>query len=385
MNNFKHLAFVIFSVSVLVASFGSVGNCWQPTNPVMGPNIAPMGPPMQGAPMCPSMQGTPMCPPMPVCRPMQPPSACCPGIPMEMMPCRSKLKILGPLTLSAGYVGTFNNSGFRREVSSSNPAAAFPSYEFRAPTKGVWLGASQTFYVCPKCGLVGSGGILAPSKTHGTIVQQGVADVSSPNSDIDIKNQWGRADAAAFCEVFRSRNCKFGFLALGGFRWDHFEQKADGTAVDAAGASLGNFKDDLTVDSYLPYLGGQFSLYSCKSSANVRFIVSPGLWGDLKLDNTNLPLSGAGHVKAPLQWGNFWELYAVYTLSPFKWAEAGAYFDWTFLELVSETRSNTFVSTSPAALAALLPTTLSNPERIHVDRNSWSVGGTLKFSFDLGI
>ncbi len=204
----------------------------------------------------------------------------------------------------------------------------------------------------------------------------------APLSDTDIDNQWGRVDGAAFCEVFRTDDCNFGFLILGGFRWDYFEQKVTGDVADANGTGVGTFKDDLTVNSYLPYLGGQFSYTTCASSANVRFIVSPGLWGDMKLDNTNLPVIGAGHLKAPFQWGNFWELYAVYSLGLFDSVEAGAYFDWTFLELVSEARSNTFATSA----AALLPApTISTLERIHLHRNTWSVGGTLRFSLDFGI
>jgi hypothetical protein len=172
---------------------------------------------------------------------------------------------------------------------------------------------------------------------------------------------------------------------LGGFRWDYFEQKIDGTAVDINGGS-GTFKDDLTVNSYLPYLGAQFSFTPCNSSANVRFIVSPGMWGEMKLDDTNLPLVGSGHLKAPFQWGNFWELYAVYSLGLFDCVEAGAYFDWTFLELVSEARNNTFVVPAlTTTVAAVTSTTLDTPERIHLHRNTWSVGGTLKLSFDFGI
>jgi hypothetical protein len=380
MNKFKHLALLLLSVSILVVSFGSVGNCWQPPNPVMGPNMVPMGPPMQGPPMGPPMQG----PPMQFGQSMQPPPFCGPGQPMGMMPCQPRQNLLGPLTISVGYIDTFKNSQIRREV-ASNGITVSPSYEFKTPTTGAWLGASQSLYVGQKCGIVGSGGILVPSKTHGTVVLQGTPGAITPSSDIDIDNQWGRVDGAAFCEVFRTENCNFGFLILGGFRWDYFEQKVKGDAVNANGASVGNFKDDLTVNSYLPYLGGQFSLSSCNSSANVRFIVSPGLWGEMKLDDTNLPQIGSGHLKAPFQWGNFWELYSVYSMCLFQNVEAGAYFDWTFLELVSEARSNTFVTTLETAVAAAQAITVSNQERIHLHRNTWSVGGTLKIDFDFGI
>ncbi|HMK37062.1 MAG TPA: hypothetical protein VK463_18455 [Desulfomonilaceae bacterium] len=373
MSTLRNLVVFSLSVSILVLCFGSVAFCWQPPNPVMDPNMAVMGPPMQPGPVGPPVQPPPF-------------GAPCPP-PMGMMPCQPgvpgcKPGLLGPLTLSAGYVSTFNGSGYRREFSQNNLGGTQPNLEFRVPATGAWLGASQTFYVGRSCGLLASGGILIPSKTTGDLVEQGQV-IIPVNSEFSASNNWGRIDGAGFCEVFRSANCSFSALAIGGFRWDYYSSKQDGSSTEVGtGVLVENFKNDLTINSYLPYIGGQLSQNFGDFSANVRFIVSPGLWGNMKLQETDVdftgaPLQGGGETSAPVSSGTFLELYSVLTARLMPQAEVGAYFDWTKVELVSDSRNNVFTFNG-------LPT-VSTPEQIRFDRNTWSVGGTALINFDLGL
>jgi len=333
----------------------------------MGPNMAVMGPPMPTPPM-----GPPMCPPGQFCGPVPP---------MGMMPCGPKQSLLGPFTFAAGYVDTFKGSGYFREYGLNNAAVVIPSQEFRLKMNGAWLGCAQNFYLgnnCGtgrNCGLVASGGLLIPSDTPGTVHERGFV-VVPVTTDFTANNEWGKLDAAGFCEVFRSPTCDYGLMLLGGFRWDYVNTKLNATSLSAAGAIVQTFRNDVTFNSYLPYLGLQCTRSFCNSSANVRFIVTPAIWGDLKLKETVTDTgigTGGGNTDAPFDWGNLMELYAVYSLCVSKNLQAGAYFDWTNLQFESKSRNNGFTN----ALGTMI-----TPEKIHFDRNSWSVGGTVLINFD---
>ncbi len=226
MKNFKHLAFVLLSVSHTSRILRFRWKLLATANPMMDPSMAPMGPPMQGPPMGMPMDAMPMGPPMggpgmPLCQPMQPPSFCGP-----VMPCQPRQNFLGPLTLSAGYVDTFKNSQIRREV-SSNPPTITPSYEFKVPTTGAWFGASQTFHVGPKCGLVGSGGYWRlPRPTYCGPARN--PRRYRPLSDTDIDNQWVES-TRSFLRGFSHSELQFRISHLGWIRWDYFEQKVTAT------------------------------------------------------------------------------------------------------------------------------------------------------------
>jgi hypothetical protein len=298
-----------------------------------------------------------------------------------MTPRGPKQSLLGPFTFSAGYVDTFKGSGFRRDFDLGT-AGPIPSQEFKMQPNGAWLGAAQNFYIGKSCGMgkncgfVASGGILIPSEVRGNMVEQGPVIVPA-RSEFTAKTQWGRLDTAGFCEVFRTPTCDYGVMVLGGFRWDYFSPQVDGTSRDGTGALLNTFTGDLTVNSYIPYLGLQCTRSFCNSSANVRFIANPGLfWGDIKLKDTEVNVQvgpGAGLTDAPVDWGSLLELYAVYSVCLSKNLQAGAYFDWTHLQLKSRQRNNVFTNA--------VGTTIT-PETVHLDRNSWSIGGTVLINFD---
>jgi len=120
--------------------------------------------------------------------------------------------------------------------------------------------------------------------------------------------------------------------ALAGFRYDHFSVRLK-NPTDVSGFST-NPSDtaDITVNSYLPYVGLQCTVGGPVSSVKIRGIGFPLAPANVAINET-----GAAGIltrlesRGTFQRGYFFEIFGEYNRSILSDASLGAFFKWTYL------------------------------------------------------
>jgi len=281
-------------------------------------------------------------------------------------------KIFGPLSFYAGYLFS-DKKGFKY-TREPQPDSEEPELVHEFPIEGVLLATSGAFPLSDNFGIIASGGLLIPTKTHGTFSEDGPVEIPL-TSRLEADNQWGFLDAGAF---FTFQDAGWAcFQVLGGFRWDHFTSRQSISSRDAAGQGTftGVDKNDFTVDAYIPYFGGQLVQAAPGSRFVVRAIGFPTLPGDLSFQTSaggtrqGQTFQTGGSFKHPLKSGFFIETYAEYTLRLLGDISVGGFGVYNIIR--ANTGYDFFVELGQEAQS----------EQFKFTRRSWTFGGVLSYSF----
>jgi hypothetical protein len=219
--------------------------------------------------------------------------------------------------------------------------------------------------------VTGAGALLIPAKTQGDFEEEGTgADVL--NSSLDADNELGMLQAGAFYKF-----CDAGwgsFQALGGFRWDYFSTKQTITFRDG-GVVTSTATNNLTIDSYLPYVGvGMSQLTSC-SYFNARVIGFPVAPGNVKFQDSfrgtegGLTFLGGGELKSTFKNAYFIEAFAEYGAKLLGEFFVGGFGAYNILQ--GKTGEDQYIALG----------TDSRSERIVLSRRIWTFGGTIAYKF----
>ena len=182
----------------------------------------------------------------------------------------------------------------------------------------------------------------------------------------NTRTEWWYLDAAATCAFCTP------FKAIAGFRYEHFSVRFDNPS-DAFGLVVNpGAEADLTINSYLPFVGLQTSVGGPASNVYVRFIGFPWAPGDVTHSETGVSGLGLGsRIDSTRSWNRsyFWEIFAEYNRNFAAGMGIGAFFRWNLLHGQTD-------------LSATLPSGLAVSSDASFDRNTMTFGGSFNLSFN---
>ena len=247
----------------------------------------------------------------------------------------------------------------------------------------MWLGAIQKINFTEKCGVAVEGWVLIPSTAQGTetstfnrsevtIVNRvvTVTTIQGPSGEgWTTKPDWGYVDGRVMCK------CGSGFDVFAGFRYDHFSTSFQ-SPVDAfplADAEGGNTAD-ITVNSYIPYVGVQYSSIGSTSNLILRVLGFPWFSADALHAHTGeagpgLRSEGRSTFSDRTY---FFEVFGEYSYNVFGGGpDIGAFFRWNVLHSTGDINTEIpFVG-------------FNFSDRVVFDRNTFTVGGKTSWNFNL--
>jgi hypothetical protein len=314
----------------------------------VGPVLTgPGGPPMAGPPMC-------------------PPPPCGPA------PCEQ-----GPTGIGfGGYVGYLTGPY----------GAQFRFDPVLAPLGGGIFGSISHGYALSGIFVGGSGRTLLGENIQGTMKASwffpsnarsreeyglGTGTVSKRTWHTD--SQWGTIDASGAYII----GCNA--AAIVGLRFDHFMTnfKESYDYILPPGIVWATDRADVTVASYLPYVGFAVQHTSCHGTLSAGLLGFPRVWGDVAYKETYATL-GRFEASRGFQGGHFAEAFAEAetTKGPVSF---GAFARWQALHVESQMTMD--LAVPPAALAPLPIVGDSQTFRFRLDRQAWTFGGKVSISF----
>ena len=161
------------------------------------------------------------------------------------------------------------------------------------------------------------------------------------------------------------------FKVMAGFRYEHFSVRFDNPSDNFGIVSTTGDEADLTINSYLPFVGLQTTAGGPASNVCVRFIGFPWAPGDVTHSETGI--SGLGsRIDSKGNWNRsyFWEIFAEYNRNVAANMGFGAFFRWNVLHGQTE-------------LSATPPSGLAVSSDASFDRNTMTFGGS--FSIQVSI
>jgi len=261
------------------------------------------------------------------------------------------------LTFYMGYLATNRNAVF--DLSADPPVGIVSSVRHDYPVEGLWLALSASGQVRDGFGIFARGSWLVPSNRQSdrTLVFGGTAEPGTWNTKV----QWYNTDIAGTYSPY-------GVLTLiGGFRFDSFEIKFhDRDLVDAN--DLVTDETNVTVASYIPYVGVMLNQGSCLKVGLIGFPYVPGnvkydhRWGAAVIRH-----DATGHFQTSV----FMEAFGEYG-RPLMGGHVGIFGIWTYLHGSSDldvTRTIGGGAPSPGLY------------RFTTDRQSWIFGGNFRLNF----
>jgi hypothetical protein len=289
------------------------------------------------------------------------PSACGPAGP----------RLFDPPTLYVGWMESVRRAGW--SFADPNPGSSFGGAH-RYPLSGLWLGLEQKINLTCDLGVDLDGWVLIPSNRQGseqeptiTIVNVGTTTtISVPglgNRTWNTRTEWWYLDAAAtwaFCTPFK---------VLAGFRYDHFSTSFDNPTNGYGVVFTTADTADLTVNSYLPFVGLQTSIGGPASNVMVRWIGFPVAPANLTFSETN-PNTLGTRVDSTGNWSNsYWtEIFATYNRNFAAGMGIGAFFRWHLYH------GQANLTTNPLGFAGV-------SSDASFDRNAMTFGGSFSLNF----
>lgn len=283
-------------------------------------------------------------------------------------------RLFDPPTLYVGWMETVRRASW--SFADPNPGSVFGGAH-RYPLSGLWLGLEQKINLNETCGIDLDGWVLIPSNRQGSEQEPTITTVITSTSPITVglapgvgnrtwntRTEWWYIDAAA------TWACCTPFKLLAGFRYDHFSTRFD-NPTNAFGVVF-NPDDtaDLTVNSYLPFVGLQTRIGSPESNVLVRWIGFPVAPANLTFSETNANTLGT-RVDSTGNWNNnsYWtEIFAEYNRNFAGGMGIGAFFRWHLYH------GTTSLTTNPLGLTGV-------STDASFDRNAITLGGNIQLNF----
>lgn len=278
-------------------------------------------------------------------------------------------RLFEPLTFYVGWMESLRRAGW--SFADPNPGSVFGGAH-RYPLAGLWLGLEQKVNLNETWGLDLDGWVLIPTNRQGseqepTITTSGtIAPITVPgvgNRTWNTRTEWWYLDAAVSCAFITP------VKALAGFRYDHFSTRFD-NPTNAFGVVFTSADTaDLTVNSYLPFVGLQTTVGGPASNVMVRWIGFPVAPANLTFSETNANTLGT-RVDSTGNWSNsYWtEIFATYNRSFAAGMGIGAFFRWHLYH------GQANLTTNPLGFAGV-------SSDASFDRNAMTFGGSFSLNF----
>jgi hypothetical protein len=280
--------------------------------------------------------------------------------------------LFGNPTFYVGWMESVKRASW--SFADPNPGSVFGGAH-RYPLAGLWLGLEQKINLNETCGIDLDGWVLIPSNRQGSEQEPITTLITSTtfpfttqvpgvgNRTWNTRTEWWYLDAAA-TYAFSP-----GFKALAGFRYDHFSTRFD-NPTNAFGVVLTpDDTADLTVNSYLPFVGLQTIVGGPASNVMVRWIGFPVAPANLTFSETNANTLGT-RVDSTGNWSNsYWmEIFAEYNRNFAANMGIGAFFRWHLYH------GQASLTTNPLGFAGV-------SSDASFDRNAITLGGNIQLNF----
>jgi hypothetical protein len=259
---------------------------------------------------------------------------------------------------------------------SADPGSFFGG-QHKWNVAGLWLGLEQKINLTCDLGVDLDGWLLIPSNRPGdegegalrsVVIGVGTNAVTVQLPGLgsrtwNTRTDWWYLDAEAnyaFCTPLKG---------LAGFRYEHFSTRWDNPSTDSL-PSTPDDTADITINSYLPYVGLRTSVGGPGGNVSVKFIGFPWAPGDVSHFETG-EAGNSTRVQSTGNWDRsyFWELFAEYNRNFSSSMGLGAFFRWN----VFHGHGN--LSTD------VLPALGSVSRGAAFDRNTVTFGGSVSLNF----
>jgi hypothetical protein len=282
-------------------------------------------------------------------------------------------RLFEPATFYVGWMESLGRGSWT--FADPNPGSIFGG-SHRYDVAGLWLGLEQKINLTETCGLDLDGWVLIPSNrrgseqeastttfTVGTIAPITITTPVTGGRTWNTRAEWWYLDAAATCAFCTP------VKAIAGFRYEHFSTRFDNPADISGIPSTTGDTADLTINSYLPYVGLQTSAGGPASNVYVRLIGFP--WAPGNVTHSETGISGLGsRIDSTRNWNNsyFWEIFAEYNRSVAANMGIGAFFRWNVLHGQTD-------------LSTTLPSGVAVSSDASFNRNTMTFGGSFSLNF----
>ena len=283
-------------------------------------------------------------------------------------------RVFEPPTFYVGWMESLRRVSW--SFADPNPGGLFGG-KHNWDVAGLWLGVEQKINLNETCGVDLDGWVLIPSNRRGAELEAGVTTIlvgpgpTFTTLEVPVqggrtwntRTEWWYLDAAgtcAFCTPFK---------AIAGFRYEHFSVRFDNPSNPYNVASTTADEADLTINSYLPYVGLQTSVGGPASNVSVRVIGFP--WAPADVTHSETGISGIGsRIDSTGNWNRsyFWEVFAEYNRSVAANMGIGAFFRWNLLHGQTD-------------LSTTLPSGIAVSSDASFDRNTMTFGGSFSLNF----
>lgn len=227
-----------------------------------------------------------------------------PGLFGNGLKCSDGKSALSPLIFYIGWGDDRNGTSFGEGATGLPLGGTSDPRNWHYPNRGWWLGLSEQVQLRDRVGLGLSGWYLLPSN------QTAEERAGSGGKSWELNNKWYWLDA--------NLNIDLGIVTLlGGVRYDYNTTNLRNPFNVFGFNPSSNLTSDLTLDTFIPYLGFQYAYAGAQSYLMARAIGFPALIGTTKYQETNLTAVGdeAGRIEGSGKYGrsSFIEAFLEYS------------------------------------------------------------------------
>jgi len=288
---------------------------------------------------------------------------------------------LDPLSFYVGWGTDVGNPRFTFDSGGGGVS----SLSHRWPLRGLWLGVAEKLNASERFGINVEAWWLIPSTAVGT--EESVVGVTTFIPGVgtapgvfftvpaaisinwNTRPDWWYLDGRAVLKP-----CGGNFAVLGGFRYDHFSTRFENPFNVATGFAFDpSNQADITVNSYIPYLGFEYSCMGGTNGLCLRFIGFPWVPADVLHSETGEAGAGLRATStANFNSGRYFvEFFGEYSRSVVGGAGIGVWFRWQDL------------SGRGPITSTINPGGFVISDAFVFDRNTVAVGGKATLNFNL--
>jgi hypothetical protein len=275
----------------------------------------------------------------------------------------------GPLTFYAGWGDDRKGTTFSfdaQQLGTDDLTLISQSY----PVKGLWLGLAAQGTVVDNLGFLIDGWVLVPAN-HASEEVISVAGGLSASKTWRARTDWWFVDGALTLLCGPTE-----FLA--GFRYDRFSTNFKDPADFVGILGLPSDRADLTVNSYIPFVGVQLRQGSpFGSNLTFRIIGFPWFVNDMKYHDSigafNVIVQDRIQLKRGAVTNYFIEAFAEYGRTIFRDGNIGLFGRWNlFHETTTRVAIDDVFDGEP----------LTGKYRFALERQSWTLGASFSLAFN---
>ncbi|MEW6351854.1 MAG: hypothetical protein AB1646_22625 [Thermodesulfobacteriota bacterium] len=274
----------------------------------------------------------------------------------------------GPVMFYAGWGADVRGTKLSFDIQRTDTEDLFALHQ-NYPVRGLWLGLAAQGRVKYRWGILGHGWVLVPSSATSdeSISIQGTLPASK---NWRARTDWWFADGALATDHGRGR-----FLA--GFRFDRFATNFEEPESFSGIVGLPSDRSDVTINSYIPFLGYQLLQDSPRvSRLKLSIIGFPWFLSDMKYHDTvgglTVLLQDRIEMKKLARGKYFLEVQAEYQRNIRSLGAIGLFARWNALH----------AETNRISISDVLQgTPLSGEYQFGVNRQSWTLGASFSMAF----